>query len=93
MKAVQLGITLVFAASAYGQAVVTSPSTTIEPPPEGESVTIESMGFGTEFAFRGPGWAIEKYSDPQGLWRARLTANNAVVADLGDCGERTERPG
>jgi len=90
MNAIRLSITLVFTASAYGQAVVTTPSTTIEPPADGGNVTIESMGFGTEFAFRGPGWAIEKYSDPQGLWRARLTANNAIVADLGDCGERTE---
>ena len=90
MKAVSFGITLMFAAAAFGQAVVVSPSTTVKPPAEGDSVTIESMGFGTEFAFRGAGWAIEKYSDPQGLWRARLTANNAVVADLGDCGDRAE---
>ncbi len=90
MKAFSFAIALTVAALAHGQAVITSPSTTVQAPPEGESVTIESMGFGTEFAFRGPDWAIEKYKDPQGFWRARLTANNAVVADLGDCGDRAE---
>lgn len=90
MRSFTLGIALVLVAAAHGQAVVTPPSTTIKPSANGGQVTIESMGFGTEFAFRGPNWAIEKYRDPQGLWRSRLTANNAVVADLGDCGERSE---
>jgi len=90
MRAIAFSIALVLASVAHGQATVTSPSATIEPPADKEQVTIESMGFGTEFAFRGPGWAVEKYRDPQGLWRSRFTANNAVVADLGDCGERSE---
>ncbi len=90
MRTFCMGIAITVATVAHGQAVITSPSTTVKPPAAGESVTIESMGFGTEFAFRGPDWAIEKYSDPQGRWRARMTANNAVVADLGNCGERAE---
>jgi hypothetical protein len=90
MKSVGFGIAIALAATAYGQAVVTESATTVEPAVESDSVTIESMGFGTEAAYRGPGWSVEKYRDPQGMWRARFTANNAIVADLGDCGDRAE---
>jgi hypothetical protein len=88
MKTLTTLLALALATAAYAQA--TAPAATIEAPDDDNQVTIESMGFGKEVAFRGPDWSVEQYQDAQGNWRARFVANNATVADLGDCGSRAE---
>lgn len=72
------------------QATVQAPPASVQSADETAAVTLESMGFGTERVFKGPNWQVEKYQDATGRWRARLTSNNAVVTDLGDCGNQSD---
>ena len=87
MKALgMLLVSLLLCVAVSAQGDVVAGQTQIVKPDKAVRLTIESML--NVRAIRGPDWEIRRHKDNKGLWRALLSARDAVVTDLGDAGDQ-----